>query len=55
MRKTCDECISDVTDVNEHISRSAERNFGKMKKKTHHRESHTTVKDNKITYVKGYK
>ncbi len=29
--------------------------FGKMKKKTHHRESHTTVKDNKIIYVKEYK
>jgi hypothetical protein len=52
MRKTCEECVSEVTDVDKHISRSAEKNFSSLNKSTRHRECHTTVNDKKITYVK---
>ncbi len=51
-RKTCEECVSEVTDVDKHISRSAEKEFSNLNKSTRRRECHTTVNDKKITYVK---
>jgi hypothetical protein len=51
-RKTCAECVSEVTDVDKHISRSAEKNFINLNKSTHRRERHKTVNNNKITYKK---
>jgi hypothetical protein len=50
-RKTCEECISEVTDVDKHISRSAEKKFSSLNKSTRRRECHMTVNDTKITYV----